>query len=145
VDLTIDPPRLLRPGTITLPELEAVIGPVKPAGALSGEAPRPAPGMLEKHYAPRARVSIVDRSDVADAVEREQRNGHHIGALVIEAGVEPSETVVRLRRDPLAYASALYGALHTLDDAGCDVIIVERVPEEPEWLGVRDRLERAAR
>jgi L-threonylcarbamoyladenylate synthase len=47
--------------------------------------------------------------------------------------------------DPIGYAARLYSALHALDDAGCDVIVVERVPDSAEWLGVRDRLERAAK
>ena len=145
VDLTVDPPRLLRPGTISVPELEAVIGPVERAGAIVGEAPRPAPGMLDKHYAPRGRVKIVDRGDIAATIDRERTDGQRVGALVIDAAVEQSGTILRLPRDPRAYASALYGSLHTLDDADCDVIIVERVPEEPQWLGVRDRLERASR
>jgi L-threonylcarbamoyladenylate synthase len=46
--------------------------------------------------------------------------------------------------EPLAYASKLFGVLHALDEAGCDVIVVERVPDDAEWLGVRDRLSRAA-
>lgn len=145
VDLTSDPPRLLRPGTISLSELEAVLGRVERVGTIAGEAPRPAPGMLEKHYAPRARVRIVDGLDVAAAVDRERSEGQHVGALVMGGAVQSSATTVRLPRDARAYASALYGSLHELDDAGCDIIIVEEVPEGPEWLGVRDRLERASR
>jgi L-threonylcarbamoyladenylate synthase len=46
--------------------------------------------------------------------------------------------------DPSAYASRLYAALHSLDDLGCHLILVERPPDAPAWLGVHDRLRRAA-
>ena len=47
--------------------------------------------------------------------------------------------------DPARYARRLYAALHELDDAGCAVILAERPPADERWIGVRDRLERAAR
>jgi L-threonylcarbamoyladenylate synthase len=53
--------------------------------------------------------------------------------------------VVRMPPDPLAYAALLYTTLHSLDDSGCEIVIVEAVPEAPEWRGVRDRIERASR
>ena len=46
--------------------------------------------------------------------------------------------------DAARYASQLYAALHTLDDAGVDRIIVDMPPDGEEWLAVRDRLRRAA-
>jgi L-threonylcarbamoyladenylate synthase len=145
VDLTTEPPRLLRPGTISIPQLEAIVGPVATSRAIAADEPRPSPGMLDKHYAPRARVLLVDADDVGIRVEQERANGLQVGALTIEAMVEPSPSVLRLPADALGYAAALYESLHALDDVQCDVIVVERVPESPEWLGVRDRLERAAR
>src|SRR6185503_11209015 len=60
VDLTGDTPTLLRPGTIPLPELEALVGPMLIATAHAGSEARRSPGMLDKHYAPRARVLLVD-------------------------------------------------------------------------------------
>jgi L-threonylcarbamoyladenylate synthase len=45
---------------------------------------------------------------------------------------------------PAAYARELYAALHSLDERGCDVILVEHVPVTAAWEGVRDRLERGA-
>ena len=145
VDLTIDPPRLLRPGTISIPQLEAVIGPVATSRATPENEARPSPGMLDKHYAPRARLVLVDPDDVGIRVDQERANGFRVGALTIEATVEPSPSVLRLPADALGYAAVLYESLHVLDDIQCDVIVVERVPDSPEWLGVRDRLERGAR
>ena len=46
--------------------------------------------------------------------------------------------------DARGYARLLYDTLHRLDDLGCDVVLVEPVPDDPDWAGVRDRLTRAA-
>ena len=146
VDVTGDRPVVLRPGTITLDQIEAAAGAPAVTGARAGgEAPRPSPGMLDRHYAPRARVVLVDAPDVGIRVELERAHGHRTGAVVIGASVEPGPTVVRLPDDAATYASRLYATLHAIDEAGCDVVVVERVPASGAWLGVRDRLERAAR
>jgi len=143
IDLSSAEPVLLRPGTISLPQIEALIGLVATARRVSGPTPRASPGMLDRHYAPRARLMLVDAVDVPSIVGAQRSSSTAVGAIVIDAALGGAN-VTRLSREPLAYASRLYGALHALDEAGCDVIVVERVPEGAEWLGVRDRLSRAA-
>ena len=146
VDVSGDRPVVLRPGTISLEQIEAIAGAeVTLGGTASGDAPRPSPGMLDRHYAPRARLVLADAADVGIRVELERAHGHTTGAVVITAPVEPSPTTVSMPNDPAEYAARLYATLHALDDAGCDVVVVERVPGSGLWLGVRDRLERAAR
>jgi L-threonylcarbamoyladenylate synthase len=145
IDLTGQRPTVLRPGTISIPDIERVIGPVLVAGARTGDEARPSPGMLEKHYAPKARVMIAEAADVGLRVEQIRARSQRAGAIIIWADVEESETMRRLPADARGYAASLYQTLHALDDAGCDVVVVERVPESPDWLGVRDRLERATR
>lgn len=144
VDVTTSTPTLLRPGSITLDELMRVVGRVDQTTHAAGESARPAPGMLEKHYAPRAKVFLVAPQDVGVRVEHERANGLRVGALVVHASVEPTSEIIIMPADPAAYAAALYASLHTLDDAGCDVIVVEKLPETNAWLAVRDRLTRAA-
>ena len=51
---------------------------------------------------------------------------------------------IALPDDAPAYAARLYAALHYLDDAACDAIVVEAVPDDPAWAAVRDRLRRAS-
>ena len=63
IDLTVQPPRLLRPGGLPLEELEAVLGTVAVDKAVrqklaDGEKAK-APGMKYRHYAPRAAVTVV--------------------------------------------------------------------------------------
>jgi len=126
-----------------LTQLEELIGAVSTARRVSGPTARASPGMLDRHYAPRAKLLLTDAKHLPSLVDQQRASSRSVGALVIDAPVE-GENVVRMPPEPLGYASRLYGALHALDEAGCDVIVVERVPDGAEWLGVRDRLSRAA-
>ena len=144
VDLTTAVPTLLRPGSITVEELTRVVGRVDRQADPTGESARRAPGMLDKHYAPRAKVLLVDAQDVGVRVEHERANGLRVGAVVVHASVERSPEIVVMPADPAKYAAALYASLHALDEAGCDIVVVETLPETNAWLAVRDRLSRAA-
>ena len=142
LDLTGPVPRLLRPGMVTLAELEHAIGSIAPAPAVSGSAPRLSPGMHERHYAPRARLELVTPADVG---RQTPTAGQSLtGALILSDLVWPVQHPMRMPRDPVEYASRLYAALHALDDLGCQVILVELPPPEAAWHGVHDRLRRAA-
>lgn len=147
IDLTTSTPTLLRPGTIPVSAIEAVTGAMSAAPAPGAEVARSSPGMMDRHYAPRARLVLVSTREVESAIERERRDGRRVGALVRESDGSSRSDVqyTRMAGDAAAFATQLFAALHALDDAGCDVVIVERVPSAPEWHGVRDRLERAAR
>jgi L-threonylcarbamoyladenylate synthase len=140
IDLTTEKPRLLRPGMITATQIERVVGPIVAVTSATGEGARPAPGMLERHYSPRARLVLVDAPDVADVVHKARAEGANVEALVVTSRDHGSP----MPRDAADYAACLYDRLHALDDAGVDVVVVERVPNSAEWAGIRDRLERAA-
>jgi L-threonylcarbamoyladenylate synthase len=119
-------PLLLRPGVIPVPEIEALIGPVRiPRGVPTG--PHASPGMHPRHYRPRTPLVLLDAGGRAPAGR---------GSWLRIGREMPAE--------PRAYAAALYGALHRLDAEGLDWIAVERPPDTPEWAGVLDRLQRAA-
>ena len=155
VDLTGDRPVLLRPGTLAADALAAVLGaPLgAPAAPAHGDAPRLAPGMVERHYAPRAALwsfAPGTQPEVAARLARARDAGPvRAGALLLApwpAGAPAApDAVVRLPADPAAYARELYAALHALDDDGCAVVLVEEPPAGPAWAGVRDRLARATR
>lgn len=150
VDLSVSPPVLLRPGTITRAELEAITGPLGVPEALEAEdAPRAAPGMIARHYAPRARVTLV-ASDALEGAMREaaSRAGIRTAAVTWSDAPFASGAALaahhRLPRDASAYAAELYDTLHAIDDAGCHEVLVELPAADPAWDGVRDRLTRAA-
>jgi L-threonylcarbamoyladenylate synthase len=145
VDLTGDSPALLRPGRIAMDQIEAVIGPVALGVRVAPGTPRHSPGLADRHYAPRAQLQLIaTATDAVRAVERARGEGRRTGAVLRSLAAPPADEVRRLPADPVGYAEGLYAALHALDDAGCDVIVAEMVPNGAEWAGARDRLERAA-
>ena len=150
VDLTGARPTLLRPGTVSAAAIAEVLGEMPQPAASPGrdDAPRPAPGMVERHYAPRATVWLFDASSRDAMAARLAREGvdARAGALLLSPwDARPAPALpLPMPDDPAAYARRLYAALHQLDDAGCAVVLVERPPDTPAWQGVRDRLARAA-
>lgn len=148
VDVSAGRPMLLRPGMITQQELEAVVGPVsRHRGAMRDDAPRPAPGMVARHYAPRARVALVPVDGLRAALEAAQAHPttERIGCLVYAQAAPAGLAFARKLPDtPDGYASALYDGLHDADAAGCTLLFIEDVPGDAAWDAIRDRLTRAA-
>lgn len=151
VDLSGERPALLRPGALSISELRPHVGELQPAEMASGTEARSSPGMLDRHYAPHATLYLLDPAEPADALARARRaarEGRTIGALLLDRpgspDVEAAQHVVRIPVDAATYARELYHVLHRLDALGCDLIVVEAVPETAEWAGISDRLRRAA-
>jgi L-threonylcarbamoyladenylate synthase len=146
VDLSGPVPVLLRPGMLSRLALERVLGMSlsDPAPVAHATEARPAPGMMERHYAPRARVVLARASDVAAVIRRENVAGRRVGAIVIHAEASGAAALQRLPADSAGYAHGVYAAMHAVDEAGCDVACIELPPDAPEWAGVNDRLRRAA-
>jgi L-threonylcarbamoyladenylate synthase len=143
LDLTGTAPIVLRPGGIGRDQLEAVLGPVALAtGAVAEATPRSSPGMMARHYAPKARLIVAPGPHVAASVVREKAAGHRVGLLLIGAEAPRQLETIRLPPDPAGYARGLYAALHRLDRE-TDVIIVEAPPDDRVWEGIHDRLRRA--
>lgn len=141
VDCTGDAPVILRPGRIAAADIQATAGVEL---ALPGEdAPR-APGTLAAHYAPRAKLRLLKRSGIIEAVTANK--GHRIGVLALEVPVVRVSAALCVVESAVAagYAKSLYANLRALDAAGADLILVEMPPDTPAWAGVMDRLRRAA-
>jgi L-threonylcarbamoyladenylate synthase len=145
VDLSSNTPRLLRPGLITAEQISAIIGPLATTSRDTDTAPLPSPGLLDRHYAPRAILECAD-DDGAARVNALRAEGRRIGWLrlgvVDDASADP--LTLTLPPDPAAYSAGLYAALHALDAAAPERIIAALPPDTPEWLAVRDRLRRAS-
>jgi L-threonylcarbamoyladenylate synthase len=147
VDLTGEVPVLLRPGSIDVERLEAIVGPIRRGTPVAGTRARPSPGMIERHYAPRAELRIFVASEVEavrDVVRAARAEEKTVGGLVLARPTTEMDHIHSMPADPAGYARELYAALHRLDDLGCGLIVVEAVPDVPAWAGVRDRLRRAS-
>jgi len=141
LDLSGGRPRILRPGPLAPGELAALVGPVDLwEGAVKAGQAQAAPGMAERHYAPRARLELV-APGAGLAVDPDRAAYVGLGVLpALPAGVRG----ILLPLDAEAVGTRLYALLHELDDAGFERIFVERPPEDEAWLAVRDRLRRAS-
>jgi L-threonylcarbamoyladenylate synthase len=150
LDLTTTPPRLLRPGPISIAELEAEIGPLSHVRSLTVAArndlqPLPSPGMMPRHYAPRTPLECVEAGREVERLAMLLREKRRIAWVAFaNPGTAPPGVLVRvLPSDPTGYAAQLYAVLHELDAAGLDRILVTLPPDSDDWLAVRDRLRRA--
>jgi L-threonylcarbamoyladenylate synthase len=145
VDVTRIPPVLLRPGGISQEDIERVVGTVSVQDAsVADDVARASPGMSARHYAPRARVLLFAPNE-RPRVIAEAASGDCTGALLLSPLEARITYPITMPPNPTEYARHLYAALHDLEARECTLILVERVPDGPEWAGIRDRLERAAR
>ncbi|MGA3269055.1 MAG: L-threonylcarbamoyladenylate synthase [Verrucomicrobiota bacterium] len=145
------PVRILRPGMIHDESLAAVIGQVRSSEfrARSPMAALPAPGLLKKHYAPKAKLLVLRWAGESDllsqlAARRWPPAECHV---IAHTNIPPAKNFAGLSvmpHDAGAFARALYAELHRCDEAGAAAIVVEAPPETPEWSGIADRLRRAA-
>jgi len=160
IDVTVDPPVILRPGGVTKEQLEAVIGQVEldpsfQVGAV--EVPR-APGMKYTHYAPEGEMWLVEgtlglvRSKQADMLRSAKENGLRTGVLATDASVAywnqnedadvvlsvgPADTLVQV-------AQHLYAVLRQFDEEKVQFIVSETFPRDGLGMAVMNRLEKAA-
>jgi L-threonylcarbamoyladenylate synthase len=147
VDCTRSVPVLLRPGVLTREQLSAACGQAVLSAdeALQDQAPR-APGTLESHYAPNAKVRLMDAKAIQIALDLLGADAAHIA--VYARNIVPLRSSHALYRrmpdDALATAEQLFAVLRDFDAQGVTLIWIEPVPEATEWDGVRDRLARAA-
>ena len=150
VDLSGARVRVLRPGMIHAESLAAALGvAVAEGGGGAGvDETLRSPGLLRKHYAPRAKLVLWSWRDEQDLLGQVKSSGaqgssvHVIAHTHIPTG-HGLQSVSVIPHDAEAFARAIYGELHRCDAEGADWIVVETLPEGPEWRGVADRLARA--
>ncbi len=147
VDCTRGQPVLLRPGAITPAQMEAVCGHrvlcKEDLPAQLGQAPR-ASGTLESHYAPRARVRLMDAAGLQAALTAPVAPGAVAVYARTALALPPGVLRQTMPEDAAAAAHELFAVLRALDENGVQAIWVEAPPAGAAWDGVRDRLQRAA-
>ncbi len=147
VDLSRGRPVVLRPGAITAAQIGEVLS-LDPAqfGETDHDAPRVS-GSLPGHYAPRTPLLLVTADKIAAEVAARIAQGLHISVLARTASPVRHHLVnwQRTMSEPDAYAHDLYAHLREFDAHARDLIVVEAPPQEPQWLAINDRLDRAAR
>jgi len=147
IDCTRGVPVLLRPGAISREQIAAACGlPPLSKEDLPEHTPR-ASGTLASHYAPRAKVRLMDAKALQVGLEMLGADATTHLAVYARAPLRSASHTVLLRQmpnDAQAAAQQLFATLRSFDDAGARLIWIETPPNTPDWEGVRDRLQRAA-
>lgn len=148
VDLSGAEVQVLRPGMISAEQIGKVLGRRVATGAGNSVELR-SPGLLRKHYSPRARLRVASWKNEGELGELIRLSGVnpevvHVVAYEKIPETNPYGRVAIIPHDEDAYARAIYAELHRSDELGAELIIVESVPSDPAWEGIRDRLTRAS-
>jgi len=158
LDVATSPMVIYRPGAVTAEQIRVVAGPVVLHTEVANERPAqglPAPGVGLRHYAPKARLVLIDAPQgqleerLAEAAS--SRNGEALGMMLPEGvaappGIEAARIYAWGRWDaPDELARRLYAGLRALDASGCSVIVCPLPAAEGIGIAIRDRLRKAAR
>lgn len=144
LDLSGEQPAILRQGAITEADLTPLLGPLAEPSSHAEDAPKPSPGMMERHYAPQAKVHIFPNLTDAHFHAFLLGFGQKLGVISF-VPTRLSAIEILMPTDAAAYAQKLYAALHELDAENVGLILIEQVPSTPEWAAIRDRISRAAK
>ena len=157
LDMTVEPPMILRPGAITADMFEEVIGPVSVdetiLGSESNKAPK-APGMKYRHYAPKAKL-IIAEGDIREEVlairqlaYAAHRKGERVGIIATgetlpfyKYGIVKN---IGTRENEKTIARNLYRVLREFDDEEVDIIYSESFAMQGIGSAIMNRLEKAA-
>lgn len=159
LDLTQNPPQILRPGGVTYEELKEVLGEVSihPSAIAMGriEVERAlSPGMKHKHYAPKAELIVVEGDldrvvgKIIELIDEYSKLGWKIGVLATDETMNRySKGIVKSmgsRSDLKLAAKNLFKLLREFDDENVNLILAEGLPQEGLGLAVMNRLRRAS-
>lgn len=136
-----DAPIIYRLGSTPIEDIEAIVGKVEVKN--KKENSPDAPGMLERHYAPKTKTILTENI----LTEIHQYPDKRIGVLAFQSEVEhpqiTTQIILSKTGDLREAASKLYDALHQLDLHHLDIIIAERLPDYGLGQSINDRLQRA--
>jgi L-threonylcarbamoyladenylate synthase len=154
VDVCEEPPVLYRPGMITLQQLQAVcpslVAYTAPSASEASLPPSlPSPGISLKHYAPRARLILLEDPTQVSRMAEELSTAGEIVGIMSPGATTSAKSVLHYDwgdlNDDHLLARRLFAGLRELDAAGATVILCPLPPEEGLGVAIRDRLLKAAR
>lgn len=157
VDMTVEPPMILRPGAVTKEMLEETVGEVAVDHTIltaDAKTPPKAPGMKYRHYAPRAEMTVVEGplekvvDKIGELAATRENEGHRVGIIATQEtmGRYDHENVkcIGTREDESTVAANLYAILREFDDDGTEYIYSEAFASDGIGSAVMNRLLKAA-
>ena len=147
LDITQNPPAILRHGGTSRETIEAIIGSVRvntePEGQTSCKTPV-SPGQLKSHYAPRTPLTLCKLGEL-ETIALTPQEGRLYFSAPKNRNQAPEKTRVLSETSNLTEAAAnFFDMLHELDKLGLDLIRAEEVPAAGIGEAINDRLRRAA-
>lgn len=148
VDLTVDPPRILRPGGVTQEMLASLLGEVLGYAPKDADKTAPkSPGMKYKHYAPNTPLTVFDGKNCRAEIKKAVLEIQDKKVVVLTAGDVAYENAcaLSLGEDEIAYSQSLFDALRRADEMGADLIFAE-LPFEQGGIAtaIRNRIYKSA-
>mgnify|MGYP000099465585 CR=1 FL=1 len=141
LDLSGEHYRLLRPGHISVSELEAVL---KTKLCTSNTSGVRTPGMMAVHYAPLTRACLCTNERFSESLDKLVKMNKTVGILAYKyQPVSKQANFISMPEKSAEYAQSLYAALRELDRLKLDIILVEQPPETESWRAINDRLGKA--
>jgi L-threonylcarbamoyladenylate synthase len=159
LDLSVDPPCVLRPGGITLEMLKEIDERIYIDPAImkkSNENIKPkAPGMKYRHYAPKAKIKIINGNTektiekIKDLLQNYIDNKLRVGVMTCDEHINYYSNQVEIislgsRKKLDEIAKNLFEALRSFDDRGVDIILAEGYEEKDLGIAIMNRLKKAA-
>ncbi len=139
IDCTSYKPKILRPGIISLEELRKVIPEISVYRSITSKKPK-SPGMKYRHYAPKAKVILIDSEEDLLKYRFDPEHSAFIGLLKIK-GLRIKKRVDDVRD----YARNLFSFFRRCDEENISTIFCQRVPENGLGLALMNRLNKAAK
>ncbi len=149
LDLSVSPPRVLRPGGVTLEQLRSILPETEmdPGLVKAGETPK-APGMKYRHYSPQAEVRLLrgEKERIVDYVNSIPDAGTAVLCFAGEEGLFTGKLALAYGREeaPETLAAGLFDSLRALDTPEVKLICARCPSEEGVGRAVVNRLKKAA-
>lgn len=138
-----DEPIIYRLGSTAIEDIEAIVGNIEIKN--TKEVAPDAPGMLERHYAPKTKTILTDNISTI----LNEYKGKRIGVITYKSEIDNTDIEVQIALSKTGNlsesASNLYDVLHQLDKMHLDVIIAEKLPDYGLGKSINDRLLRATK
>ena len=138
-----DEPIIYRLGSTPIEAIESVVGKIQIKN--NKEVMPDAPGMLERHYAPKTKIILTNDIDTAIKKHQDKKIGVLLYHKPIDNNVIFYQIILSEKGDLTEAASQLYDALHQLDKQNIDLIIAEKFPDNGLGKSINDRLIRATK
>ncbi|MBI5146146.1 MAG: threonylcarbamoyl-AMP synthase [Thaumarchaeota archaeon] len=154
IDLTSKTPMLLRPGGITLEQIEEIVGAIKIHPIIKGRKSKMmhrSPGMKYKHYSPNAKIILIEGTDknvdkkILQLISKFKKQQKRVGIMIMQRNHTYKADMIRfVGNSPDRIAANLFKVFREFDEGKIDIILAHGISKEGLGLGIMNRLGKAA-